>query len=429
YNLYILALGHDTRFLGTLLVAGMAGAGAGVLPAGALVDRLGPRTMLLAGSLVAAAGIGTQLVTSVAGLLLAGGVVAGIGAAAFYVAAAPFLAGNAPAGRQTDLFSLDTAVALAATAAGSATAGQLAVALGASGAALGTPDATRAYWITLLVASAVGACSFGALLLTRERPRDFTPDPSPLTEGERQSESALVGGSPREAVPQGYHLDGRRSPFPAREGGQGVRSSWRAAVADPVAVRLAVTAALIGLGVGFFLPYLNVFFVDVLGANPAVYGWVSAAGTLSRLGATLLAPRLAGRVGTTRAIGWSQLASVPLLLVLGFAPHVAIASVALLLRGALMNMAAPIQTSFTMAVLPLPIRGAGNSIVLLASNATRAASTLAGGALIATTGYRLPYLLTALAYVVSAALFLYWFARWPEGKEKPPSHVGKGVGG
>lgn len=179
---------------------------------------------------------------------------------------------------------------------------------------------------------------------------------------------------------------------------------------DRTALRLAITAALIGLGAGLFLPYVNVYLVEGLGASPALFGWLSAAATLLRLGATALAPRLSAAAGPARAIASTQLASVPLLLTLGFAPQLPLAAAAYVTRGAVMNMGLPLQASFIMDRLPLKTRGAGNAFVWVCASAARAVGTAAGGALIAAAGYRLPYALTAVLYVASAALFWHWFA-------------------
>ncbi|HEX2514308.1 MAG TPA: MFS transporter [Chloroflexota bacterium] len=385
YNLYVLALGFAPSFLGTLLVAGMLGAGAAVVPAGALVDRLGARALLLGGSLVVAAGVGVQLALPLGAVLLAGNALAGAGAAAFYVAAAPYLARVAPEGRQNELFSLDTAAALGGTALGSVVAGQVATLLGAgtTGPA-GGPDGAAPYRLSLLLGSAVGALSFPLLLATRA-----TGAPAP----------AGAGGA---------------AASPARDERAG--GVWRAVLTDPVALRLAAIGGLIGLGAGLFLPYLNVYFVQQLGASPAVYGWISGVSTLTRLGATLLAPAVAGRLGTVGAIAGTQLASVPFLLLLGFAPQLGLAALAFLIRGALMNMAFPLQTSFTMGALRPALRGTGNALLILAGNVSRAASTLAGGALIERSGYRLPYLLTAAIYTLGTLLFWLWFGSGAGGE-------------
>lgn len=408
YNLYILSLGYDAQFLGVLLAVAMAGAGVAAVPAGTLVDRWGARAVLLGASLVAAAGTGAQLVTGQAVVLAVGSAAAGAGGAAFYVAAAPFLARNALPERRSDLFSVDTVVSLAGMAAGSAIAGQLAATLVGDGAATlafagiwesGADRGRWGYWVTLLCAGAVGSCSFLPLLVTR--------DTAVISQGMAAAPVVAVGearGSVRaeSGAARGAHVP----PDGAPDGSP----SWRLALADSVAVRLAAVMGLIGLGAGLFLPFLNAYFAQELGAGPALYGWLSAAGTFGRLLATLAAPRLAVRWGAVRLIAATQLTSVPLLLLLGFAPHLGVACVAFLLRGAVMNMAAPVQASFSIEAVRPGIRGASTSLSWLAANGARGVSTMTGGALITATGYRLPYLLTAGLYVASAVLFLRWFS-------------------
>jgi predicted MFS family arabinose efflux permease len=369
YNLYVLALGYDAAFLGTLLTAAAAGAGLGVVAGGWLTDRLGPRAVLLASSVVAGAGIGAQLWWTSVPALVASSAVAGIGAAAYYVAAAPFLARAAGERRPDALFSLDTAITLGCAAAGTASAAQAAALL------LPNTGDVAAYRAALLGGGVVGVVAFPLLL--------------------------LAGVPPAPAAARGA----------AGEEGKTAVRGWTAILREPQAVRLAIVGAAVGAGAGLFAPYLNVYFVEGLGASPAVYGWLSAAGTATRLLATLWAPALAARLGVARAIGWTQLVSVPLLLLVGFGPTLAVAGPAFLVRGALMNMAAPLQMSFRMAVVPTALHGAGSSLIWLADGTARTATTWLGGQLIDSVGYRLPYLGTAACYVAAAGLFLWWFGR------------------
>jgi MFS family permease len=379
YNLWLVALGHSFTFVGTLATAGYVGAGLGALVAGRLVDWLGPRQVLLASSIVAAAGIAAQLLLPEIPVLLSGSVVTGIGAAAFAVAAPPFLARAAGPEVRDDLFSLDTAVALAGAAVGSAAGGQgAALLLGAEVAPL------WAYWWTLAGASAVGASSFVALLMTEEK---HNSPPAP-TGGQQAKWAGFEARVTDDAAP---------------------KLGWVKVLREPAVFRLAMFSSLIALGAGLFIPYLNLFFVQELGASPAVYGWLGALATVTRLLATLAAPVLAGRIGAVRAIGGTQLVSIPLLLVLGFSPWLALAGTALLVRGALMNMAAPLQMSFRMTVLPPRMHGTGNATIWVADSAVRAVSTFAGGWLIDQVGFRPPYAVTAAVYAAAAVLFLRWF--------------------
>jgi predicted MFS family arabinose efflux permease len=86
-----------------------------------------------------------------------------------------------------------------------------------------------------------------------------------------------------------------------------------------------------------------------------------------------------------------------------------------LLRGALINLAAPLQSSFTMSALPPRLRGSGNAMILLVANVSRAAGTLAGGVLIARAGYGWPALATSGLYAGASALFWWWFRPRPAG--------------
>jgi MFS family permease len=349
---------------------------------GRVVDRFGARRILLAACVVAAGGIAVQLMTAHPLGLLASALVAGIGGGTYYVAAAPFLARSAEPEQRTRLYALDTVVVLAGTAVGTAGGGQLAAALGGAGGFA----ATDRYWLTLLAGSATGVIGFVPLLLTVD---SAVGRPSAGAARREAAGGAALGGNPSSA-------------------GTG-RSVWRGAVSDPVVLELAAVALLGGLGAGLFAPYLNLFFVEAHHAGPATYGWLSAGGTSLRLVATLLAPRLGVRFGTVRAIAGAQVLSVPLLLVLGFAPQIALAGAAMVLRQAVANMVTPLQVSFTMGAVRPAARGTANAAILLAANAAAGAGTLAGGALIARSGYQATFAVAATFYCAAALLFFVWF--------------------
>ncbi|HEU5316973.1 MAG TPA: MFS transporter, partial [Chloroflexota bacterium] len=276
------------------------------------------------------------------------------------------------------VFSLDAALTLGATAVGSAAAGQLATALLAAGAL-----ELAAYRATLFGAAAIGATSFLFLVLTRTDTTWRRTRGSAAALGATRADAAADRGAAR----------------------------WVAVLREPAALKLAACAALVSLGAGLFAPYQNLFFVEELGAAPAVYGWLSAAATLTRLVATLAAPGMARRLGTGRAIGWTQLTSVPLLLLVGFGPGLGVVAPAFLVRGALMNMAAPLHVSLRMGVLPAAIHGAGNALITLSDQVVRTGSTWLGGQAIQHAGYRPGYAASAASYIASAVLFLLWFGR------------------
>ncbi len=62
YNLYLVALGYGTDFIGVILLVGTLGAGLAIFPAGWCVDRFGGKAILIWSSLlIGVAGVGLLL--------------------------------------------------------------------------------------------------------------------------------------------------------------------------------------------------------------------------------------------------------------------------------------------------------------------------------------------------------------------------------
>ena len=81
YNLYLVALGYGTDFIGVILLLGTLGAGLAIFPAGWCVDRFGGKAILIWSSLlIGVAGIGLFLFRQPVPLL-ASSFITGIGGA------------------------------------------------------------------------------------------------------------------------------------------------------------------------------------------------------------------------------------------------------------------------------------------------------------------------------------------------------------
>src|SRR5439155_25630730 len=65
----------------------------------------------------------------------------------------------------------------------------------------------------------------------------------------------------------------------------------------PPLLLLALVQAFIGAGAGLFIPYFNVYFVQHLGASPALFGVLNGGATALNAVLTLAAPWLAMRLG------------------------------------------------------------------------------------------------------------------------------------
>src|SRR5260370_29311073 len=112
YNLYLVALGYGTDFIGVILLVGTLGAGLAIFPAGWCVDRFGGKAILIWSSLlIGVAGVGLLLFRHPVPLLVSS-FITGIGGAFILVVNAPFLTANSTPGERSHLFSLNIVLTL-----------------------------------------------------------------------------------------------------------------------------------------------------------------------------------------------------------------------------------------------------------------------------------------------------------------------------
>jgi predicted MFS family arabinose efflux permease len=160
----------------------------------------------------------------------------------------------------------------------------------------------------------------------------------------------------------------------------------RAVARGPVG-RFALTQALVGFGAGLFGPYVNLYFVNVLGASTVLYGSLAATLTiLQALGSLLIVP-LAARLGNIRAAVAAELVSLPFLVALGSVPPLAVAAVVFLIRGPLMNAGGPALQSFLMGAVPEDERVVASGVYNVSWQLAGAVGAGVGGWLIARAGY------------------------------------------
>jgi predicted MFS family arabinose efflux permease len=378
-NLFYKAAGLDEHAIGTLLAVTSIGGTAVALPAAALVDRW-PTGRVLA---VAALGFTLSLLAQVLvpelplpGLHLPLWTLAsaafGVLFAVHHVAAAPFFMRVAPPDLRADLFGLAQAVETAATLFAALLVGWL---------ARGVGDAVGSEMRGLQVGLAVAALTTLPAWFVLRR---IESAPPPLPPGERRS--------------------------------------WFAAlkVENPgLLVRLLVPTALVGLGAGLIIPFLNLYFRDRFSLDPGQIGTVFAIGQVLTTGAFLAGPAVARRVGTVTAIVGTELLSIPFFLVLAFSTTLPFALVAFWMRSALMQMNQPISSAFALELVPEREQAAVNSARHVAWNLSWAVSTQVGGLWIAAAGHTPPMLATVCLYVLASLSFWRFFGR--AGRRPPAS--------
>ncbi|MFD3005743.1 MFS transporter [Thermus tengchongensis] len=116
-------------------------------------------------------------------------------------------------------------------------------------------------------------------------------------------------------------------------------------------LRLLLPQVVIGLGAGLVIPFLNLFLKEKFGLTYGATGFVFALSSLATGLAMLLQPLLVRRVGKLGAIVLVQALSLPFLALLAWAPWLPVVTLALLVRGALMNAAGPVYAALVMDYL------------------------------------------------------------------------------
>ncbi|MGE5588870.1 MAG: MFS transporter [Clostridia bacterium] len=368
--LYVVALGHARDFLGVMTGFAALVTGIASLPAAAVARATGHRKALLVGTGIAALGAAGVSLSSTRTSLLLFQACLGAGTAFASVSTAPFLAENSGDDERAYLFGVNSTMLLAVAVVGNSLGGVLPGAFVAlvPGLSLSRAAAFRA---TMIVGAAFLAGSAVPLIALKE------------------------GSSPgiREGASHLAECAGR----PARKHFLLV---WR----------FVATSGVMSLGAGIMVPFLAVFLAD-RGASSSMIGLVFAGSMVMTMAGTLLAPVLAERWGKVKTVAFTQLASVPFLVGMALAGDIAWIVPAMLVRSALMNMAGPVDGSFSMEVVAPEDRALLSSLRGMAWNLAWAGGSVAGGIMSERFGYTVPFLTTAGLYLASAVMYVLFFSK------------------
>lgn len=400
YTLFLNSLGFGTTFIGITLFVATAGGALGILPASALVRRLGWRAMLLWSDAIGGVAIAAQLLAPTSAVVLITSVGIGASVAIFLVLNAPFLAANSAPEERNAIFALNNALGFLGGVSGTLIGGFLPIWITAGFQAqapwllalrpllLAEPHA-RVYQLALLAAGIVAVPSIIPVFLLHDQ--------------REQSDQSQQSG----AVDAGDALP-RAPAQPLGERIGGWLRSASAAVSSGVG-RFSFSQALVGFGAGLFAPFLNIYFVDHLGASTAFYGELTATVTALLAVVSLASAPLADRFGRVRVALVAQVLSLPFMVAMGAAPLLLVVAACYVIRSTLMNTGgAPLQAWLMDAVAPQRRVLASNAYNISWQGAWAIGAALGGG-LIALGGYGLPFYVAAVCYAVSAALLGVWF--------------------
>lgn len=409
-NFYLEALGLSAAAVGLVNAAPAAAAVAAALPAGLLGDRFGRRPALIFAGLLAWGGAAAFALAPAVSTgetpvwLVLAGLAQGFAGAVLSANVMPYLAEESTGADRPRLFAAQAALLTVAGVAGNALGGLLpgwfARRMGGSPHDLAALRASFVTVVAIQAAAVVPVAAFFARGWVLGGAGDAPP-------------AGAVSHAPSDTDPSGATAsgsDGIDSPAPAAE-------QPGTAVPARAWLRLLLPVALVGLGAGQLVPFLNLFLavrfrlpLDRLGSTFAWSALVTAAATLAQ-------PRVAARLGQVGATVLTQGLSVPFLLLLGFSPTLPVALVAFYARGALMNMAHPVWAAYALQQVPAARRSLFSSAQGAVWNGLWAAGAYWSGWLRERVGFEggfVTLFLTAAAlYLAAIVLTAVWFGRDP----------------
>ena len=368
FNLYVVSQGYPRSFLGELQSLPSLIALLGAVPAGMLVDRIGRKHALVLSNVGHTLAYGAIILAPNAGWMRLSMIVFGLTGSLWMVSASPFMMENSADEERNALFSAHFGLTTLVGFFGTLVGGYLPTLFGRLLAV--DIESAVAYGATLGVAAGLSALSLLPLLWIRERP-----------------------------MPPAARA---RSIWP-----------WRNMARPRMAVRIFVPNIIISLGAAILIPYMNLFFKETFAIPDKTLGLVFAVSAVVTGTATLASPLLADRWGRIRALVLTQLASIPFLLTIGFAPFFWLSASAFWIRAALMNMGSPLYEAFAMEQFTMRERATVSGLMGMSWNIGWAVGPYVSGYMQQNPaiGWKPIFVITCVLYVLAAILVRVFFQR------------------
>ncbi|MGB9757897.1 MAG: MFS transporter [Candidatus Bipolaricaulaceae bacterium] len=354
FNLYLNGLGYGQDWIGLLTSISSLVIVASALPFVFLAGSFGYKRLLLLGMGLQGASIMLPALWPMRGWLVLAAFLGGLGGAMGAVVGGPLLAELTDERSRTQLFGIQSGIAVLAGMAGSALAGLL--------PGLFTrlfhlpPQEPQTYRAVILTSFFLYLFSFLPLLRLR-------------------SGEAKV-------------------PFPLT-----AFRSYRRFVWD-----LALINGLIGLGAGLLIPFVNIFFRLRFSMPDYLLGLVFALNSLLIGLGNLASPFLGRRFGRIRVVVLCQALSLPFFFLWGYVPILSLSVVGYLVRATLMNLAGPLFSVVVMESVSPGFRPSASAVNLISWQGGWALGALLSGFVQVRFGFAPLFPATVILYSVAIAL-------------------------
>lgn len=354
FNLYLKELGFSEGRIGNIITALTLGTVIMALPASVIIRRFPIKRILITATPVAVFSYFLQVTVVRYQIILLGGFMAGLASTYFRVASAPFFMRNSTPKERPYLFSMQFACMLVAGVIGSILGGFLPGIIENLGII-----PFLAYRYTLYIFSGLVLAALVPYLMIKEKP-------------------------------------------PGRVEKMRIHSTR-------LITKLFLPSLVVGIGAGLSIPFLNLYFKNIFMTATNLIGIFYSLQQVLMITGLLIAPVIAERIGKIRTVVFSQLISIPFLIILGLTHNLAFAVVAFLIRAAMMNMAQPLYTNFAMEKVKHDEQPFTNALLVIAWTAGWGASASFGGLLIERFSYSIPFFTTSVLYLISTILIFAFF--------------------
>lgn len=363
-NLYLKQKGFEAGFIGSVLSAGGIGMTVVAIPGAVLLARISLKPVLLVSSILYVLCGLTAVYTDSATMIWGAYFMAGAMTTFPRIGAGPFFMRNSSETERPHLFSLSFGIGVMAGVIGSVVFGELVEYFSVTGGY----DLLWAYRLSLTVGILFSLASLIPFSLL----------------------------SVPNSVPSEDKLDFNRRTLAPMSG---------------LYLRLLLPSFIVGIGAGIIIPFLNLFFNERFGRSADQIGLYFGLVNLTMFIGVMAGPVLTRKIGMVRTIVFTELASIPFMLVLAYCYSFPLVFAAFLIRGALMNMGSPIGNNFAMEMVPKAHQGLLNALLTFSWTSSWMVSTQIGGAVIQHYGFTLSLMIAVVLYVFSALLYYKFFHR------------------
>ncbi len=388
FNLYLISLGYSNAFIGGLMSINAFTMALCSLVMGAFVSRVGTKHSLILAALISLIASLNQVLFPLPPVLYMTSMLSGLGAAMLNVALGPFMTKCSTSYERTHLFGASQSVTILSSFFANTLAGFLP---GLFAIYFGFPlDSAITFQMALIIQVLPLTLAIIPIILVREMDYPESLDMK-ITEGEVE-------------------------PVAKKD----VRK---------LLLKFGIVNAFIGLGAGFVIPYLNIFFWEFYNLPTFMVGLVQGFGSLSVAAGVFLSPVLSTRIGKVKTVLVTQSLSLPFLFFIAtiINPYVAIASY--VFRVVLMNASGPVDRTLRMELTPEAYRPQMSAISSFGWNFPWAFSTLVTGPLFDQGLYLIPFWFTLTSYSAATVLYAGFFWKIEKRQQKilapKPSQVAK----